>query len=91
VRIALGAASRDIVRLVMGHGLLLASAGVLFGVALAYAAGRAMQGLLAGISPADAPAFVTACGLVLLVTIAGTLLPALRAMRIDPLQSIRVE
>jgi len=91
VRIALGAASRDILRLVMGHGLLLATAGVAVGAALAYAAGRTMQSLLAGVPPSDGPAFIAACSLVLLVTILGTLVPARRAVRIDPLHAIRTE
>jgi predicted permease len=91
VRIALGAASRNILVLVVRHGLLLAAAGLILGVALAYAAGRSMQAILAGVSPADATAFGGAVGLVLVVTLAGTLVPALRAMRVDPLEAIRTE
>jgi predicted lysophospholipase L1 biosynthesis ABC-type transport system permease subunit len=91
VRIALGAASRDIVRLVVGHGLALAGAGVALGAALAYAAGRTMQGLLAGVSPADASAFAGAIGLVAGGTLLGTVLPARRALRVNPLEAIRTE
>lgn len=91
VRIALGAASRDILAMVMRHGLGLAAAGAALGLALAYVAGRAMQSLLAGVSPADSVAYGTAVALVLCVTLAGTLLPALRAMRIDPITAIRTE
>jgi predicted permease len=91
VRVALGAGAGDIVRLVVGHGFLLAGAGVILGIALAYAAGRAMQGLLAGVSPADAPAFAAAVACVLLGTLLGTLLPTRRALRVDPIQVIRVE
>ena len=91
VRIALGAASRDILGMVIRHGVLLAGAGLTLGVALAYAAGRSMQAILAGVSPADATAFGGAVALVLVVTLVGTLAPALRAARVDPLEAIRVE
>jgi ABC-type antimicrobial peptide transport system permease subunit len=50
-----------------------------------------MQAILAGVSPADSTAFGGAVALVLLVTFAGTLVPALRAMRVDPLEAIRIE
>jgi predicted lysophospholipase L1 biosynthesis ABC-type transport system permease subunit len=91
VRIALGARSGDILTLVLRQGVLLAAAGVVLGVALAYAAGRALEALLAGVSPRDAPPFLTAVGLALVMTIAGSLLPALRAVRVDPLTAIRAE
>ncbi len=91
VRIALGARSGDILALVLRQGVLLAAAGVALGVGLAYGAGRALEALLAGVSPRDAPTFLTAVGLALVMTIVGSLLPALRAVRVDPLTAIRVE
>ena len=91
VRIALGAASRDILGMVMRHGLGLAAAGGILGLALAYVAGRAMQSLLAGVSPADLLAYGAAVALVLFVAVTGTLIPAVRAMRIDPITAIRTE
>jgi len=91
VRIALGARSGDILGLVLRQGLLLASAGVVLGIALAYVAGRGLEALLAGVSPRDAPTFLTAVVLALVMTIAGSLLPALRAVRVDPLTAIRAE
>ena len=91
VRIALGARSSAIVRMVLRQGVLLAAAGVLPGVALAYAAGRAMQALLAGVQPGDAPTFLAAAGLCVLMTILGCLFPALRAVRVDPITAIRAE
>jgi predicted permease len=91
VRIALGAKSRDIVGLVVRHGVGLAVIGTVLGVALAYAAGRSMQSLLFGVSPTDTVAYGAAIGLVLAVALAGTLMPALRAMRVDPLTAIRTE
>ena len=91
VRIALGARSGDILGLVLRQGLLLASAGVVLGIALAYVAGRGLEALLAGVSPRDGATFLTAVGLSLVMTIAGSLLPALRAVRVDPLAAIRAE
>jgi len=91
VRIALGAQPRNILRIVLQDSLVLAAAGVVLGVALAYAAGRAMQALLAGIPPADAATFLAAAGLCFLMTLAGSLAPSLRALRVDAITAIRAE
>ena len=91
VRIALGAMPRDIVEMVLGRSLLLAGAGALLGGLLGLAAGRAMQALLAGVRPADAATFAAAIGLAAAMTAAGSLLPALRAVRIDPVAAIRAD
>src|SRR5262249_17060460 len=84
VRVALGARSGSILGMVLGRGGLLALAGVVLGCGVAYAGGRAIQSLLAGISPADAPTFLAAAGLSLLMTLLGSLAPAIRAARLDP-------
>jgi putative ABC transport system permease protein len=91
VRIALGAQPRDILRIVLRDSLLLATAGVVLGVALAYVAGRAMQALLAGLAPADAATFLAAAGLCFLMTLAGSLAPSLRALGVDAITAIRSE
>ncbi len=91
VRIALGARPTEIVKIIVNRGALLALTGVLPGVLLAYAAGRAMEGLLAGVQPADAVTFSAAIALCILMTVLGSLLPALRAVRIDPITAIRSE
>jgi predicted permease len=91
VRIALGAQSVDIVRLITGHSAVLAALGLAAGVPLSYAAGRAMEALLAGVRPGDPTTFLTAIGLCLLMTLLGSLLPTLRAVRIDPISAIRIE
>ncbi len=91
VRIALGAQPRNILKLVLRESFLLASAGVLLGTALAYIAGRAIQAILAGIAPADAATFVSAGALCFLMTLAGSLAPALRALRVDAVTAIRAE
>jgi putative ABC transport system permease protein len=91
VRMALGAQRSDILRIVLRHSLTLAVAGVTLGAALAYVAGRSMQVLLAGIPPADAATFLVAIALCFLMTLAGSLVPSLRALRVDPIAAIRAE
>lgn len=91
VRLALGARRSDVVRLVAGQGLGLAAAGIVPGIWLAYAGGRAMRSLLASIEPGDPPTFAAAVGLCLLAAVAGSLVPALRAVRIDPMTALRAE
>jgi predicted permease len=94
VRIALGAQRRDILGMVMKQGMLLVAAGLVPGLALAYAAGRflqSLQTLLVGVTPADGVTFAGVVGLTLLMALAGTLLPTLRALRIDPIKAIRTE
>jgi predicted lysophospholipase L1 biosynthesis ABC-type transport system permease subunit len=91
VRMALGAASGDILRMVMRQGVWVALAGVVPGLALAYVAARLMQALLAGVQPGDLPTFLSAAGLCLVMTLVGSFLPALRAVRIDPMTAIRTE
>jgi ABC-type antimicrobial peptide transport system permease subunit len=91
VRIALGAGSRDLLRLVLRQGLALAAAGGLLGLVLAYGAARAMQALLAGVRPDDASTYAAAAGVTLLTALVGSLVPALRALRVDPTRALRAE
>jgi predicted permease len=91
VRIALGAQRRDILAMVTKQGVVLVIAGLLPGLGLAYLAGRSLQALLAGVNPADIPTFASALGLTLIMAIAGTLRPTLRALRVDPIIAIRTE
>jgi len=91
VRMALGAERRTILAMVMRSGMQLALAGVLVGSALAFAAGRWLQALLAGVSPTDFASFGGAVALALFMTAVGSLLPALKAVRVNPLQVIRAE
>ncbi len=91
VRMALGAQSSQILTMFLREGMALAAAGIALGLALAYAAARAMQALLAGVRPADTLTFSTAVGLSLALTIIASLYPALRAARVDPASVIRAE
>jgi predicted permease len=91
VRIALGAGSRDIFEMVLWRGALLAVAGVLPGLGIAYVSGRLMQALLAGITPGDPATFAITAALCILMTVSGVLSPAIRAVRTDPISAIRAE
>ena len=91
VRIALGAQRSDILNLVMRRGMALAAGGLLPGLGLAYLAGRSLQALLVGVPPDDPTTYTAAVVLTMAMALAGTLLPTLRALRIDPLRAIRAE
>ena len=91
VRIALGARSADILGMVLRDAVAMAGVGVLLGLALAYAAGRGLEALLAGVRPGDAATFLAATGLAVVMTLAGSLVPALRALSVDPLAAMRAE
>jgi predicted permease len=91
VRVALGARSGDIVWMVLRDGVVLAAIGVSVGVVLAYWSGRALEALLAGVRPDDAMTFGSAVALCLIMTMAGSLVPAIRAVRVDPATVIRAE
>jgi predicted permease len=91
VRVALGAAPRNIMRLVVGNGLGLAGAGVAIGLVGALAATRALRGLLYGVTPGDP---VTLGGIALLVgaiAVLASYVPARRALRIDPTEALRAD
>jgi predicted permease len=91
VRMALGATRSEILAMVLRRGLWLAAAGVAIGAVVALPTGQSLQSMLAGVKPADAGAFLYATLLAAAMTAAGSLLPALRAVRLDPLQAIRTE
>ncbi len=91
VRIALGAESRNIFGMVLREGAVLCGVGVVLGLGLAYAAAISMQSVLAGVRPADPPTFIGGVCLAGLMMLAGSLLPALRAIRVDPISVIRNE
>jgi putative ABC transport system permease protein len=91
VRVALGAQPRDILSMVMSRAAILALAGIIPGLALAYVAGRGMEALLAGVQPADGLTLAAAVALALIMTMAGALLPTRRALRVDPIRALRAE
>ncbi|MGI9074793.1 MAG: ABC transporter permease [Bryobacteraceae bacterium] len=91
VRMALGAQRADIINMTVGEGFKLAVVGIIVGIALAYGAGRLLQSLLAGVKPWDLGTFTAAVVLSVMMTLAGSLLPAIRAVRVDPTTAMRAE
>ncbi|MEZ5419356.1 MAG: ABC transporter permease [Vicinamibacterales bacterium] len=91
IRLAVGAGRGDVLRLVLRQGLALALTGLGCGLALAAGATRLMQGLLYGVAPLD-PLTFTAVPLVLLtVAVLASLVPALRAVRVNPTVALRID
>jgi putative ABC transport system permease protein len=89
VRIALGASRAHVVRLVLGQALLLAGAGVILGLLGALGLTRVLRSLLFGVSPGDPVALAAVALLLLAIALAASWLPARRAARADPLESMR--
>src|SRR5215218_4169216 len=87
VRMAMGAATPDILRLVMGEGLRLAGGGIVAGVALALALGQLLRGMLFAVTPADPVALIGVPALMLITAAAATAIPALGAARVDPIHA----
>jgi predicted permease len=91
VRMALGARRREVLAMFLRQGLWLGLTGVGIGVLLAYAAGHGMRALLFGIAPGDPAIYGAAALLALLMTIGGSLRPALSAARVDPVITMQSE
>jgi predicted permease len=95
VRMALGADSRRILRMVLGQGSVLTGVGVALGIlitlALVRAAGDGIQSVLFGVSPRDPFIYMAVVALVAIVSLAASFVPALRATRVDPMIALRAE
>jgi predicted permease len=91
IRIALGAGSRDIFKQVVGHALLLTSAGVLIGLLAAVLLTRLMASLLYSVSAIDLPTFLLTALLLTCVSLLASYLPARRATKVDPMIALRYE
>ncbi len=91
IRMALGAAPRTILKLIMGRGLFLIALGVGIGVVASFGLTRFIQNLLFGVTPTDPLTFVMIVLLLTLVALLACLIPAQRAMRVDPIVVLRYE
>ena len=91
VRLALGATNRRVLVMVLRQGLGWSLTGLAIGVAGAFAGGRLLNGMLYGVSPADSTTFVVAALGLLVVVVVACLVPAMRAIRVDPITTMRAE
>lgn len=91
VRVALGATSDNVMRLVIRDGLKLSVPGVAVGIVAALVVMRFAERALFGVSAADPLAYASTAGIQLLVALAACALPAWRAARVDPMIALRVE
>jgi putative ABC transport system permease protein len=91
IRVALGATGGRVLRLVVTRGMLLVAGGLVLGIVAARVAGRLVAGMLFQTSSADGVTFVGVTGCFLLVALGACLLPAWKALRVNPVDAFRVE
>ena len=91
VRMALGARPRDVVRLVLGEGMILAAIGIGLGLAGAFALAKIMESVLYEIKPRDPATFIAVSLAVAVAAAAACYIPARRAMRVDPMVALKYE
>jgi putative ABC transport system permease protein len=91
IRVALGAQTTDVFRMIVGQGTRLTVVGVLIGLAAAYGLTRLMSSLLYGVAATDPWTFAGVAALLMLVAMLACYLPARRATRIDPVVALRYE
>jgi len=91
IRMALGASPRQILALLLQQGGRLVAAGLLLGLAGAWALTRVMSNMLVGVSPSDPLTYVSVAALLSSITLLACWIPARRAMRVDPMAALRYE
>ncbi len=91
IRVAMGAQAADVLRLLIGQGMLLAGAGVVIGLAMAYGLTRLMSALLFSVKPTDLLTFTAVTVLLVVVALVACWIPARRATKVDPMIALRCE
>jgi ABC-type antimicrobial peptide transport system permease subunit len=89
LRMAMGAQRSDVLGMIVGRGLTLAVIGLGAGVVISAVLMRLLSGMLYGIRPYDQVTFAATAGLLLAVSVAASIVPAYRAARLDPIQTLR--
>ena len=91
IRMALGAAGSDVLRLVMGKGIVLVAMGTALGLVMGFGLERLMNSMLFNSGGVDVVAYIIVVPTLFLVTMLATYVPARRASRIAPTQALRYE
>jgi predicted permease len=91
LRMAMGAQRRDVLRLIVTQGMTPAISGLAIGLTVTLVLGRVLRSLLFGVTPGDPLTFATVAIFFALVSLAACLIPARRAMRVDPMTALRWE
>jgi ABC-type antimicrobial peptide transport system permease subunit len=91
VRMALGASARAVLRMVVGHGARVVALGIVLGVLAALLSTRALASLLFGVAPADPAIYAAMSAVMLGIGLLASYVPARRAARVDPCESLRAD
>jgi ABC-type antimicrobial peptide transport system permease subunit len=91
IRMALGASAGNLRKLILTQTLKLAAVGMALGLVASWLLGRTLQGLLFGVAPSDPMTFAAALVILMAVAALAGYLPAMRASRLDPVESLRAE
>jgi putative ABC transport system permease protein len=91
IRVALGAAPRNVMFLVLRQGMTVVVIGLVIGLVMSFVIARFLQSQLLGVEPTDPLTFVTVILLLTVVGLLAALIPARRAMKVDPLVALRSE
>jgi putative ABC transport system permease protein len=91
IRVALGANRATLVKMVVAEGLMLAAGGVVLGLAGAFFLTQTLQTLLYEVEPTDPIVLASTCAGVFVIAMLASVVPAIRALRVDPMQALRME
>jgi ABC-type antimicrobial peptide transport system permease subunit len=91
VRVALGASSGDVMRLVLRQSFRMIAVGVALGIAAALAAGRLLERFVAGVRPTEPLTFIAMISVLIAAAVFASFVPARRASRVDPVTALRQE